>query len=189
MPALEVNTVRTKIWGHFSVGSGTRGSGRRALEEVDQILNDALEHLGQQSPEFLQTYRQAAQSHRAIQQSNTVNDYLMKNYTDGFISKTAPMLFAGAADTAASGIKGLAKGAIETAKIASVALPVYKTGQVLWRVFTSPQLANHYSAVIGNASRSPISDYERKKQKKLVDENMRKLDNELFKLEMNDEIQ
>jgi hypothetical protein len=181
-----VNTVRQDL-GHFSVGGGARSSGKKALNEVDEILNDALEHLGKSKPDFIKSYRDAAQAHRAIQQSNTISDYLSKNYTDGFLSKSAPLLFATASHIPSS-LQGMTKTAIGAAKTATMAYPIYKSGQTLWRVFNSPKLASHYANVIGSASKSPLSEAERKKQKREVDENMRKLDNELFRMEMKGDI-
>jgi len=137
--------------------------GRTQLNNLRKTIHQGVEHIGQQAPDWVKSWKNANETHGAIANSHYVANYVSKNYTKPLVSEGARALF-GAGPTAT------AIGATTAAPI----FAIYKGIQVLNRVSQSPILRKYYTDAIlatlrGNAA--------------LMTSNLEKLDKELAKKE------
>jgi len=151
-----INDARRDL-GHFTVGGGTRDVGSRGLNELDRILNEAVDHIGQVNPQFLQEYRSANQAWAAYNQSNVISNFISKNYLSPLLASATKALF-----------NTVSLSSIPINPFAAAAYPTYKALQVIWRVSRSPVLARHYAGVLSAASKNQVGAM-RKNLEKLDD--------------------
>ena len=103
-------------------------------------------NLAQRFPQAGELYRTGYEAAAVTHQSNAITNFIERYFGRKVASAGAKVLFPGLAGGAAVLPK--------TAGAAAIGIPVYKTGQVLYRVGNSPTLARYYADVIRNASQA-----------------------------------
>lgn len=126
--------------------SGQRAVARRHLDEVDEVLNSAIEHYGRQNPQWLNNYRAANQAYAVTSGSQYLNDVIQKSpVLKNVRSDLTRTLFMGGA-TGATGLIGAAL------PIAGGTAATLGGIAVLNRVLRSPLLRRHYTQVLTQAA-------------------------------------
>ncbi len=137
--------------------------GRTLLNGLRTTINRGIEYVGRRDPQWVQNWRNANETHGAIENSNFVANYVNRNYTKPLVSEGARVLFGA--------------GAFPTAVAATAAAPIfgiYKGIQVLNRMSRSPILRRHYTNAILGTLRGNTA---------VMASNLEKLDKELAEKE------
>lgn len=137
--------------------------GMTQLNHLRRTINQGIEHIGQQAPQWVHEWRNANETHGAIANSNFVANYIRNNYSKPLISEGARALFgAGPGKTAMAAV------------LAAPIFGIYKGVQVISRMGSSPILQRHYRDAIIASLRGNSA---------MMISNMEKLDKELAKKE------
>ncbi len=137
--------------------------GRTLLNGLRGTIHQGIEYIGNTHPQWVQQWRNANQTHGAIQNSNFVANYVNKNYSKPLVSEGVKALFGA--------------GAIPTAIAAASTAPIfaiYKGIQVVNRMARSPIMQRHYTNAILASLRGNAA---------MMASNIEKLDKELAKKE------
>ena len=173
--------------GGWDVPGPTRDASIRNLNELKRGVIDTInENLDQRFPQAAENYKTGYEAAAVTHRSNAASRFIEKNFGRKTASMGAKLLFPAMAGGAAIIPK--------TAAVGAGLYPLYKTGQVLYRVSKSPTLAKYYSDVISNslAGNAPAMvksmnklDYElakdEKKQGKINPEDLQNFKNKFKK--------
>ncbi len=135
--------------GGWDVPTNTRDASLRNLNELKtQIIRTVDENMASRFPQAAELYQTGYQAAAVNHQSNAISNFIQKNFGRKAASVGAKLLF--------PSLVGGATILPKTAATAAIGFPLYKTGQVLYRVGNSPTLANYYydvitSSLAGNA--------------------------------------
>lgn len=105
-----------------------------------QIIKTIDENLAQRFPEAGELYRTGYEAAAVTHQSNAISNFIERNVGRKAASVGAKLLFPGLAGGAAILPK--------TAALGATAYPIYKSGQILYRIAESPTLAKYYQDTI-----------------------------------------
>lgn len=153
--------------GGWDVPANTRDATLRNLNELKtQIITTIEENMASRFPQAQELYQTGYEAAAVNHQSNAISNFIEKNFGRKTSSVGAKLLFPGLAGGAAVLPK--------TAGVAAATYPIYKTGQILYRIGNSPTLARYYQDVILSASRGNAP---------AMISNMERLDKELAKEE------
>lgn len=132
--------------GGFEVPATIRDRTVKNLNELkSQIIDTIDDTLQNRFPQAANIYKEGYQAAAVNHKSQVVSNYLAENYGRKLASVGAKLLF--------PAIGGAAAVLPKTAALGAAATPLYKVGQVLYRINKSPLLAKHYSDVIKNAEK------------------------------------
>lgn len=132
--------------GGWDVPTNTRDAGLRNLNELKRsIINTIDENLATRFPEAGELYRTGYEAAAVTHQSNAISNFIERNFGKQVASTGAKLLF--------PALTGGASIFPKTVGIGAAAYPIYKAGQVLYRVGQSPTLAGYYSDVISSSLR------------------------------------
>ncbi|HUD02346.1 MAG TPA: hypothetical protein VMR37_08445 [Rhabdochlamydiaceae bacterium] len=127
--------------GGWDVPTNIRDAGIRNLNDLKRgVIETIDENLRNRFPEAADLYRNGYEAAAVTHRSNAVSRFIEKNFGRKTASLGAKLLFPAVAGGAAILPKSAAVGA--------GLFPIYKTGQVLYRVSQSPTLAGYYRDVI-----------------------------------------
>ncbi len=131
--------------GGFDIPGPTREAGIRNLNNVKREMIDAIDTaLDQRFPQAADLYRTGYEAAAVTHRSNAISNFIEKNFGRKTASIGAKLLF----PSLGAGAAVLPK----TALAGMIGYPLYKTGQVLYRVGQSPTLARYYQEVIRASS-------------------------------------
>jgi len=134
--------------GGFDVPAVVRDRQIANLNELKrEVINTIDTNLSERFPEAGELYRTGYEAAAVTHQSNAITNFIEKNFGKRFTSVGAKVLF-----PAIGGAAFLSK----TATAAAGAYPIYKTGQVLYRVGNSPTLAAYYGEVLRSAAQGNV---------------------------------
>jgi len=153
--------------GGWDVPTNTRDASIRNLNQLKRSVIDTIdENLNSRYPEAAELYRNGYEAAAVTHRSNAISRFIEKNFGRKTASVGAKLLFPALAGGAAILPK--------TAAVGAGLFPLYKSGQVLYRVSRSPTLARYYQEVITHslAGNAPA-----------MAKSMNKLDKELKKEE------
>ena len=169
--------------GGWDVPGPIRDASIRNLNELKRNVIETIDtNLQRRLPQAADLYQQGYQALAVTHRSNAISNFIQKNYGKKVASTSTKLLF----PALASG--GVAATVIpKTALVAGSLLPIYKTGQVLYRVAQSPTLARYYQDVIAAAqtSNAPAMIHSMSKLDKALSEEDRK-ENKLKKPSLED---
>lgn len=132
--------------GGWDVPPEVRDPTLRNLNELKRNIIDTVnDNLQTRFPEAAELYSTGYEAAAVTHQSNAISNFIERNFGRKAASVGAKLLF----PTALGGATVLPK----TAVAGTIAYPIYKAGQVLYRVGQSPTLANYYANVIEAAIR------------------------------------
>lgn len=134
------------------------------------LIRSIDQNLAQRFPEAGELYRTGYEAAAVTHQSNAISNFIEKHFGKKVSSVSAKLLF--------PALGGGAAILPKTAGAAAIGLPLYKTGQVLYRVGNSPTLARYYSDVIAQSAAGNIP---------AMIKSMEKLDAALLKEEEKDQ--
>ncbi len=118
--------------------------GRTLLNGLRETIHEGINYVGHQAPAWVREWRNANQTHGAIQNSNFVANYVSNNYSKPIASEGVRALFGFGQK---SGVMAAAGAAAATAPV----FAIYKGVQVLNRMGNSPVLYRHYmDAILGS---------------------------------------
>ncbi len=131
--------------GGWDVPGSTKKATLRNLGKLKSSIIETVDsNLSSRFPESSKLYESGYQAASVTHQSNAISNMIERFYGKKAASVGAKILFpALATGGAATGLKGAAAGI--------AVMPLYKTGQVLYRVGKSPVLAKYYQDVITNS--------------------------------------
>lgn len=153
--------------GGWDVPLPTRDATIRNLNDLKRsVINTIDENLKTRFPRLADIYRTGYEAAAVAHRSNAISRFIEKNFGRKTASVGAKLLFPAVAGGAAILPK--------TAAIGAGLFPLYKGGQVLYRVSKSPTLAAYYQAVIAHSIAGNAPAMVR---------SMEKLDHELAKEE------
>jgi hypothetical protein len=138
------------------------GRGAPLFAEIRGIIQDGMEKVGQQAPDWYKQWQHANEVHGAIANSNHIANVIRK-HSEPMVSEGARAIFHAAAHG--------------TAKAAATIPPVYaiyKGVQVFERMAHSPVLMQYYTNILKNALRGNFN---------AMSENIQKLDDAFLKEE------
>ncbi len=157
--------------GGFDVPTTVRDRTIANLNDLKRQIIDTVDtNLAARFPEAGELYQTGYEAAAVTHQSNAISNFIEKYFGRKVSSAAAKVLFPGLAGGAAILPK--------TAAVGAAALPIYKTGQVLYRIGNSPTLAVYYSDVLRNAAQGNVA---------AMVKSMDKLDKELYKEEQKEE--
>lgn len=131
--------------GGWEVPGAVRDPTLRNLNELkSQMITTIDQNLSQRFPQAADLYRTGYEAAAVTKRSNAISNYIEKTFGKKATSVGAKLLFPAIGTGAALMPKALVG-------IAGL-YPMYKTGQVLYRVAQSPTLGRYYSDVIQAAS-------------------------------------
>lgn len=111
--------------------------GRKVLNGLKKTINDGIEHVSTQDPQWVQKWRDANETHGAIQNSNFVANFISERYGKPIVNEGTRALF------------GLGpKTAVGVAVASAPLFGIYKGVQVLKRMSNSPILQTYYKNAI-----------------------------------------
>lgn len=129
---------------------------------IDEIHDQLQTHFPEVNDMYRNGYEAAAVNHA----SNAISNFVEENFGRKFASASAKILFPGLAGASYLAPKAVIAG--------GVLFPLYKTGQVFYRIANSPTLAHYYQDVISQSLRGNVPTMVK---------SMDKLDKELEKQE------
>lgn len=153
--------------GGWDVPANTRDASIINLNELKRSVIDTIdENLNSRFPQAANLYRTGYEAAAVTHRSNAISRFIEKNFGRKTASVGAKLLFPAVAGGAAILPK--------TAAVGAGLFPLYKGGQVLYRISKSPTLAAYYQDVISHsiAGNAPA-----------MIKSMEKLDHELAKEE------
>ena len=134
--------------GMFEMTRGDQNFARRAIDTVRNGLREEIMQSGAAYPEAINNWRNGIGAWAAIHQSNQI-----KQFTERLAKGPYAKIMAGPAAALFTGGVGAASHLLphQTLGAAAVVPSLYKTGQVLYRMWNNPTLANYYWNAIGAA--------------------------------------
>lgn len=127
--------------GGWDVPAPTRDASIRNLNDLKRAVIDTIdENLTSRFPQASERYRNGYEAAAVTHRSNAISRFIEKNFGKKTASIGAKLVFPALAGGAAIIPK--------TAAIGAGLFPLYKTGQVLYRISKSPTLAGYYQDVI-----------------------------------------
>lgn len=157
--------------GGFDVPAAVRDRTIANLNELKTQIIDTIDtNLTQRFPEAGELYRTGYEAAAVTHQSNAISNFIEKYFGRKVASAGAKLLF--------PALGGGAAVLPKTAAIAAGTLPIYKTGQILYRVGNSPTLAMYYGEVLRSAAEGNIP---------AMVKSLSHLDKELHKQELKEE--
>lgn len=127
--------------GGWEIPKPTRDASIRNLNELKRAVIETIdENLNTRFPQAAELYKTGYEAAAVNHASNYISNFIENHFGRKVASVGAKMLFPGLAGGAALLPK--------TAAIGTALFPLYKTGQVLYRVSKSPTLAKYYQDVI-----------------------------------------
>lgn len=133
--------------GGFDVPAAVRDRTIANLNDLKRQIIDTVDtNLTQRFPQAAELYESGYEAAAVTHQSNAISNFIERYFGRKVASAGAKVLFPGLAGGAAVLPK--------TAATAASVYPLYKTGQVLYRVGNSPTLARYYGDVLRNASQA-----------------------------------
>lgn len=127
--------------GGWDVPGPTRDAGIRYLNELKSAVIETIdENLATRFPQVAEKYRNGYEAAAVTHRSNAISRFIEKHFGKKTASVGAKLLFPAVAGGAALIPK--------TAAVGAGLFPLYKGGQVLYRVAKSPTLAAYYQEVI-----------------------------------------
>lgn len=149
--------------GLFSMNATDQRFARRAINQVLGSVRDEIVDMGVNHPAPIANWQNGLQAWAAIHQSRAVSNYvegLAKGPYAKLLGGPAAALFGVGSYGATKALPGFAK-----LGVAAAVPAMYKTGQVLHRIYNSPVLANYYwhaiSAATMENSQAFISNYNK----------------------------
>lgn len=136
--------------GGWDIPAPTKTATVRNLNELKRSVIDTIDNnLAARYPQAGELYRSGYEAAAVTHKSNVISNYIERHFGKKIKSVGAKLLF----PAAVGGAAFLPKGAV----VAGGLYPVYKAGQVIYRVSRSPTLANYYADVVeaslkGNAT-------------------------------------
>lgn len=162
--------------GLFALSPGDKRSAIRNINEVRDVVRDQIETIGRNSnPQALEAWQNGVQAWATIHRSNALTNWiqgLAKGPYAKILTGPAAALFGLGSMGAASSPLIAIPGSIATAGI-------YKTGQVLYRMWNDPRLANYYWNAVGSAMEENIPAFINNYQK--LDKEIKKSDSRKIK--------
>lgn len=153
--------------GGFDIPSASRPALLRNLNELKRNITHTInENLSSRYPQAAELYQTGYEALAVTHESNAITNFIEKHFGKKTASIGVKLLF-----------PGLSVGAPffpKAAGAAAITFPVYKGGQILYRVGNSPTLARYYSEVIRSSMQGNVP---------AMVHNMEKLDKELEKIE------
>ena len=133
--------------GLFALGRTDREAAIRNINQVRNGIREEIEILGQSNPQALNNWRNGVQAFSVIHTSNAIS-----NYVESLAKGPYAKLLIGPAG-ALFGVGSIigAKAPMVTGAVAGAAQGTYKTGQILYRAWNDPRLANYYWNAINAA--------------------------------------
>ncbi len=127
--------------GGWDIPGPTRDATVRNLNQLKSSIIETIdENLAQRMPETAELYRSGYEAAAITHRSNVISNYIQKNFGKKVAAIGTKILF-----------PSLVGGATLLPKVTAVGgglYPLYKTGQVLYRIGQSPTLAGYYQDVI-----------------------------------------
>lgn len=145
---------------------------RETLRNLNELKSGVIRSINDNMHRFPQAealYRSGYEASAVNHQSNAISNFIEQNFGKKATSIGAKLLF--------PGIVGGAAFLPKTAAVGAASYPLYKTGQVLYRVAKSPTLAGYYANVIRGSMSQNIP---------LMVKSLDRLDKELAKEEKKD---
>lgn len=131
--------------GGWDVPGPVRDQTLRNLNEFKtQVIRTIDENLAQRFPEARELYNTGYQASAVVHRSNAISNFIEKYFGKKVASVGAKVLF----PSLGVGSAVLPK----TAALGAAAMPIYKFGQVLYRVSQSPTLAHYYQQVLAESA-------------------------------------
>lgn len=153
--------------GGFDVPTDIRDATVRNLNNLKREIIHTIDYnLARRYPQAAELYQTGYEAAAVNHQSNAISNFIERNYGRTAASIGAKLLFPAMAGGAAILPK--------TVGVAALGYPLYKTGQVLYRVANSPTLSAYYGDVIRHSLQGNAS---------AMAKSLRKLDEELKKVE------
>ena len=157
--------------GGFDIPKASRPALMRNLNELKtNIIRTIDENLANRFPEAAELYRTGYEAAAVTHESHAITNFIERNFGKKTASIGAKLLFPGLAGGAAVLPK--------TVGVIGATYPLYKGGQILYRVGQSPTLARYYSEVLRSSSQGNVP---------VMVKSMEKLDHELEKMEKKEE--
>lgn len=131
--------------GAWNIPATDRKSMVANLNELKtQIIRTIDENLAQRFPQAGELYKTGYQASAVTQQSNAISNFIENNFGKKAASIGAKLLFPSL---------GISAGFVpKLAALGTAATPVYKVGQVLYRIGQSPTLSRYYQGVLQAAT-------------------------------------
>lgn len=157
--------------GGWDIPVATRDRTLANLNELKSSIIETIDtNLATRFPEAGELYRTGYEAAAVTHQSNAISNFIEKHFGRKVASIGAKTLFPGLA----TGSLALPK----TAAVGAAVIPVYKAGQILYRVGNSPTLAQYYSDVLRSSSQGNVP---------VMVKSLEKLDKALLKEEKEEE--
>lgn len=135
--------------GGWDIPQATRTPLLRNLNELKkEIIQTIEENMSNRFPTAHELYRNGYEASAVNHRSNVISNFIEKNFGRKLASHGAKILF-----------PGLAGGSLFFPKLGiagGTAFPLYKSGQVLYRVANSPTLARYYQDIITHSMQGNI---------------------------------
>ncbi len=147
--------------GLFELPRADRAFAIRSIDQVRHAVRDELMEVGRAHPEALQNWQNGVTAWAVVHQSNSVKNYVQSLASGPY----AKALTGPAAALFGVGSMGATANPQATAAIGAGAGALYKTGQVLYRMWNDPNLARYYWGAVtaAGAESAPafISNYNK----------------------------
>ena len=131
--------------GGWDIPAPTRDRAVRNLNEFKtNLIREIDTNLQARFPEAAEMYRNGYEALATYHRSNVISNFIADNFGRKVASVGAKMLF--------PSLAGGAKFFPGAAATGAAVLPLYKAGQVMYRVMNSPTLSRYYTNVINNAA-------------------------------------
>lgn len=113
---------------------GSKVRARAKAAQINGFIKNTMKDYGTTNPEWWKLQKNADQAYGAIQQSNLISRFI-QNHVKGNAALSPLLHFLGVSGGAATG-----------------AILPYQAAKIGYRIMKSPELAKHYSRIIGSAS-------------------------------------
>ncbi len=133
--------------GLFALNVRDRKVAIKSIDQVRDAVREEIQHLGQSNPQALQDWQNGVRAFSTIHRSQAISNTVEK-WAKGPYSK---LLSGPAAALFGVGSYGGAKAPLIAGPAAVGAPALYKTGQVVYRMWNDPRLANYYWRAVGAA--------------------------------------
>lgn len=154
--------------GLFELGATDRAAAVRNINQVRDVLRDQITAMGQSNPQALRDWQNGVQAWATIHQSRSITNWIQDTAKGAY----AKILSGPVAALFGLGSYGAAHEPLVALSISAGTAAAYKTGQILYRIWNNPVLANYYWNAIGAANAHNLPTFMN---------NYEKLNNELKK--------
>lgn len=133
----KINELRSSLFEDVK-GAGARKHARTKINDVAKFVDESLENYGKENPVFFKHYKNANEAYAGFQQSKRVGNWISRAIPFGKIGKGGLLI-----------LEAIFKPATLKATIPGVA--VFKTGELVTRMFKNPTLRRFYGNLIKDA--------------------------------------